>query len=264
MDPYLQAYQCLEKGEPRRAIRQGRSVAAKDPVRWRSELNLSGLLIDAGSDLGSARLVREGVGRLSDVLSLIPSTSQATAHYNLGNGFLSLGQRERGKSPGTRPSLSFAISHLAGSLAQEPRPNARVNLAYALTEQGRYVEALDELNEVITQDPTHHSAYAGRARALWFSFMHLSGHPGLLQSAYLDYERAIETSSGSPVFQRSYQRSLARLQKQVRTPVFRATSASARELGMAAGTCTQPVSLLPRTDTQCIRRLSPQGAPGSS
>jgi LA2681-like HEPN len=91
------------------------------------------------------------------------------------------------------------------------------------------VEALDELNEVIAEHPTHHSAYAGRARALWFAFMHLSGHAGLLGSAYLDYERAIELSGDSPVFRRSYQSSLAGLQKQTRKPVLTARPATESE-----------------------------------
>lgn len=211
------ATQLLKSGESAGAIRLARQATRRisDPVV--QALNLSAFLIDSGSDLGQPRLIREGVEKLKAVAGHVQQLHVRPFHYNLGNGYAALGQRERGFGPGTRPSLSEAVSHLDEAIKLKPDPNARANLAGALLAQGRWIEALDDYNSILDQFPDHHSALARRGSALIGTYNWTVNHKGLLAAALADHERAAELARGDRVFERSYRAVIADLRKEVDT-----------------------------------------------
>ncbi|GAG28942.1 unnamed protein product, partial [marine sediment metagenome] len=98
------------------------------------------MLIDAGSDLSDLKLIREGIKLLKLDSGLIEENYPINFHYNLGTGYLALGKKERGKGPGTRPSLSEAVKHFDASLSAKQHPDTQTNLASALIAQGRWIE----------------------------------------------------------------------------------------------------------------------------
>jgi len=216
----------LEQGRPREAVHVARNEASstKDPLL--RALNLGGLLIDAGSDLSEAKLVREGVTLLQENLKNIKAEYSLVYHYNLGTGYLVLGRKERGRGPGTRPSLAEAVKHFDESLSLEQHPDVQTNLAAALIRQGRWIEALDELSGVLDQFPKHHVALAKHGSALIEINRWIWPHDGLLEAALLDYEKAVALAQGEPVFQRSCGQTLAWLRKRVARPKPKPISAS--------------------------------------
>lgn len=213
---YLEAAaEALRFGQPQAALRLARHAArlTTDPVV--RAFNLAGFLIDAGSDLHNTRLIREGVGLLDGLLQSAPSRLQPGLHYNLGNGYASLGTREGGHSPGSRPSLALAVSHLDKTLTLRDQPNARTNLAGVLIQQGRYLEAIDELNRVLASHPEHHTALARRGSAFMGLFNWTNSHEGLLQAALSDHLAAVALSADQPVFRASYERAVGDLRRRV-------------------------------------------------
>lgn len=186
-------------GEWRGAVRLARAIFKRDPESWRSAINASGVLIDAADGLGRPKLLREAVTRIEAAMPSVPDHSLFVARYNLGNGYLSLGQRQRGKGPATRPALSEAITHLDAALALDSGPNVRTNLANALDAQGRVVEALEEYNRVIREHPDHGEARMNRAVALVFAARAIQPHKGLLEVALADALKARELFAEDPV-----------------------------------------------------------------
>lgn len=167
MDPNLrwrQASDLLRQGKPRDALRAARRAARILPAHPATHLNLSGFLIDAGSDLHRPRLVREGIALLHRMRSTAPAESLHHLEANLGNAYLLLGQWERGRGPGTRQSLSDAVAHLDRSRIAVPDPRTSTNLAGALSAQGRWIEALDLLGHVIAANTLPHAVHVAHAK----------------------------------------------------------------------------------------------------
>lgn len=205
----------LRDGLPGQAIRIARIARRKAEDATIGQFSLAAVLIDGGADLRKPHLVREGVGILEALESRLPSGSEATFHYNLGNGYAYLGTRERGKGPGTRPSLETAISHLDESLQYSDRVDTRTNLAGALIDHGRWIEACDELREVLERNPDHHNALAKHGSALMGIHNWTARHDGLLISSLMDHDRAATLAVGDRAFVESYRRVVDRLRKQV-------------------------------------------------
>lgn len=199
------AQQHLKVGHAREAILSARAAGRLTRDQG-GGINLGGILIDAGSQLRSSRLVREGIALTSGVLAGAPPRALPALHYNLGNGYGALAQHQRGRGPGTRPALSLCISWLDESLKQRPFLNARTNLANALAQEQRLIEALDEYSVVLTEQPSHHQALAQRGHALMSLYRWIPRHRGLLSAALDDHLRAIDLAADEPLFQRSYQR----------------------------------------------------------
>lgn len=186
-------------GRWREAVRLARAIFKRDPESWRSAIHAGGVLIDAADGLGRPELLREAVTRMEAAMPNVPDHSLFVAHYNLGNGYLSLGQRQRGKGPATRPALGNAITHLDEALALDSGPNVRTNLANALDAQGRVVEAIGEYSRVIREHPDHGEARLNRAVALAFAAQAIQPHKGLLEIALSDALKARELLAGDPV-----------------------------------------------------------------
>ena len=205
----------LHSGEPSAAIRTARKIARSisDPVV--RAINVGGLLIDAGSDLGNTRFIREGINELERVSAQVTGANTWAYHFNLGTGFSTLGHRQRGQSPGTRPALEKAISHLDEALKRNPVPDVRANLGRVLIAQGRLLEALDEFDAILEAVPTHHQALANRALSLRGIYPWVEGHTAILASALSDIEQAIELSGDEPVFQARYRNIRDDLSKRV-------------------------------------------------
>jgi len=175
--------------------------------------NLASVLIDAAGQLPRARYAREGVELLLSIEKDLPDELEAQFHYNLGNAYSVIGRRERGKGPGTKPSLLTAISHLDHSLTLEELPNARVNLARALLMQGRWIESHDQFNAVVDEHPDHHQALALRGSSLMGIHNWTSGHKGLLTGALMDHQRAESLAAGDQLSCRSYRSVIRDLQR---------------------------------------------------
>lgn len=198
--------QQLDCGQPSSAVRTARRAARAigDPVT--RAINVGGLLIDAGSDLRKTRFIQEGIDELESVSGQVTESQLATYHYILGTGFSALGHRQRGQSPGTRPALGQAISHLDEALERSPVPEVRANLGRALFAQGRLMEAVDEFDAILEAVPTHHQALANRAWSLWELYPWVEGHTAILAAALADIEHAVTLARDEPVFQAKYKR----------------------------------------------------------
>lgn len=211
-----EAAESLRQGHSRQAVRQARKAAQRIGNPFLRAFNLAAVLIDAGAELKSSKLVREGIQRLKSVEGQVPPGLLAAFHYNFGNAYAVLGQRERGLGVGTRPSLSSAVSHLDEALSLNTTPDARANLAGVLMAQGRWVEALDEFEAVLTESPEHHSALARRGSALIGIHNWTPDHKGLLAAALADHERALELAKDEPVFACGYRAVVANLRRHVK------------------------------------------------
>lgn len=214
-DAYGACTDLIVMGRWREAGKLARTLIRKDPVSWRSAVNAGGQLIESAQGIRRRGLILEAIQLIESALPDVPDNYKSLAHYNLANGYLALGQRERGKGPATRPSLSAAITHLDEALTKTPEPSMRTNLANALSTQGRIVEALDEYNDVLAQYPEHHEALANRAVALEKAFQSIQPHHGLMEVAVCDVRRALELAAGDAVREEQYRGILRRLNQRV-------------------------------------------------
>ena len=217
----------LRCGRPAEAVRTARKIARliKNPVL--RAINVGGLLIDAGADLKKVRLVKEAVDELECVSAEVTEPVRPAYHYNLGNGYSTLGHRQKGHGPGTKPALVKAISHLDAALKYNPAPDVRANLSGVLLAQGRWIEAFDESDAILLEYPTHHQALARRASSLQGIYNWVEGHTAILAAALSDLEHAIEISGDEPVFQTSYKKAYADLRKRV-SPLHKSPQTSLR------------------------------------
>ena len=201
---YARARALLFNEDWKGAVRLARNLARSDPLQWRAAIQAGGTFIDAGAAYKKREWLIEGVDLLTREIQNVPVAGRHLAHYNLGNAYLTLGQRERGSGPCTKPSLSEAVSQFDEALAEESPPDYRINLAAALRDQGRLIEALDELNDVIRDYPEKHEASANRALILGKVHSHMNPHQGLLQMALRDISRARELVGKDPHLERAY------------------------------------------------------------
>lgn len=223
----LRATELLRIGRASEAIALARKAARLITDPHAKAITLGGLLVDSGTDLRKPGLIREGTTLLRGALTSVPETMEFALHYNLGNAYSAIGSWERGASPGTRPSLSEAVSHYDKALLIDPTPEVRTNLAGALAQQGRFFEALDELDALIDGNPQVHQAYAKRASALRNLFAWTQHHTALLAAASRDYEMAVSLSAHEPVFASLYQRALDQMRSRVRPILPTPTTSSA-------------------------------------
>ena len=209
------AVEQLRCGRPTEAVRTARKVERliEDPVL--RAINVGGLLIDAGADLKKVHLVKEAVDQLERVSAGVTEHVQPAYHFSLGNGYSTLGHRQKGRGPSTKPALVKAISHLDAAMKYNPAPDVRANLSGVLLAQGRWIEALHESDAILREYPNHHKALANRASSLQGIYHWTGDHTGILVAAHSDLERAIELSSNEPVFQSSYKKALDALRKNV-------------------------------------------------
>ena len=192
---FERAHALIGAGRASHAIRLARAAASLAPTFWQSGLNLGGILIDGGARLRKPVLVREGIKLLESHVEHAPDETRRPFHYNIGTGYSELGARERGHGPLTRPSTRAAVEHLAQAVSSvEETPDQWVNLAGALSVQGRYVEAIDILSAVLREYPDHHQALATRSNAQTRMYGWMWHHRGLLDSAALDMMLALESA----------------------------------------------------------------------
>lgn len=188
--------QLIAFGRWREAVRLARIALRRDPDPVRSAIDAGGTLIDAGSEMGNRRLIVEAVRRIEGVIADVPKHGKHAAHYNLANGYSLLGARERGFGPTTKPSVARAISHFDEALTHRDSAKGRTNLANALCSHGRYVEALDEYNQVLRERPEFSQALGNRAVVLMEIRRWLHPHEGLLHVAHQDASEAMRCASG--------------------------------------------------------------------
>jgi len=210
-----QARDAISAGEGAAACRLAGRLLRLFPRNASTRANAGGLLIDAGGLLRKKRSIVRGIAMTESVLPHSPLDMQGTLLYNAGNGYLALGQKEKGRSPGTRPSLARAISCLDQALALNDTPEARVNLASALLAQGRFPEALDELNVALTAAPKHPVALHKRADTYRAIYHWLHPHRGYLEAAYTDVEAALRSGNLDAVQRRVFTEQRERLQAEV-------------------------------------------------
>lgn len=193
----------LRCGRPAEAVRTAREVARLIENPAVRAIIVGGILIDAGANLKKVRLVKEAIDELERVSAQVTESVRPAYHYNLGNGYSTLGHRQTGHGPGTKPALVKAISHLDAALKYIPTPDVRANLSGVLLAQGRWIEAFDESDAILQEYPTHHQALARRASSLQGIYNWVEGHTAILAAALSDLEHAIELSDDEPVFQSS-------------------------------------------------------------
>lgn len=191
------ARQCLLDGSYDEALKLVRAYEKTESTQWLRHLNAGGLLIDLGSGLKDTGIVKEGIGKTEIALKDAPDEHIGRAEYNAGNGYLWLGQRQRGNSPGTKPLLGKALRLLSASLKKMPTPEARINYAGALMDQGRWVEASDELIDALSVELNHPFALSRLAGAYVDAYRYSQNHDGFLVVAITNYSEARRRSNDS-------------------------------------------------------------------
>lgn len=224
------AQEALRTGDGRAALKLARQGSAGIADPFQREFALAAIEVDAGALLNDRSVLRRAMSRMEAIRGIATTDSLARYTYNLGNAYLALGEREAGRSAGTRPSLAKAISCLEESLAIRESPESRANLGSALLSQGRWVEALDEFSTVLQACPAHHNALAMHGSALIGLANWSRGHRGLLVAALNDHIRAAELAEHEPVYRASYLKVVERLRAKhlPRTPKPQKASTTAR------------------------------------
>lgn len=241
------AYELISRGAHHMAVRVALTAAAQHPDRWHANFGLAAILIDAGARSRTRHYISEAIHLLEPLVPSAPVVAQSSIHYNLGNAYLGLGGFERGRGPLTRPSLAHAVSHLAASLAIEPRIEPEINMASAFVEQGRCIEAIDLLTDALRQSGDHPMAcvaYATRARAAEGVHNWMLPHQGLLEMAFVDAECAVARAEAVEAsdYQLAYQSAVDRLRTMTGQPSIATASAEPAhawiwEHGLALNPC---------------------------
>ncbi len=210
----------LREGKIPLAVESACKILSENTNSKLLQIECSGIFIDAGSDLKDIKLIKKGIELLNKLNNDKNIKYNDILHYYLGTAYLVLGQWEKGYSPGTKKSLSLAVSHFDESMSFKYKPEAHINFAIALIDQGRCIEALDELDTIIINYPKHHVAYSSRSKA----FRHIEGwlwpHKGLLESALEDISYAIKISENDPYYQSKYKPIQVELLKRIYYPNF--------------------------------------------
>lgn len=201
------------------AVREGRAAAAALGPRWEARHNLAGVLIDAGAHGRRRPWVVEGIALLNGVLTEAPPEASGDVHYNLGNGYLAAAELRKGRSLSTQNAQSLALAVNALAQAAELKPDlheARINLASALLQQGRSIEAIDLLNTMMTVAPEHPMPRLKRSSAL--EHVHAWMHPraGVLDSALHDAVAAQQRTGTFPEYARACTHAVMRLKERVK------------------------------------------------
>jgi hypothetical protein len=219
MPSFKTAFDHITQRQFAAAVREGREAAAALGPRWEARHNLAGVLIDAGAQGRRRPWVVEGIGLLNAVLTEVPAEASGGVHYNLGNGYLAATELRKGRSLSTRNAQSLALAVNALAQAAELKPDlheARINLASALLQQGRSIEAIDLLTMVVAVAPSHPMPRLKRAIAL--EHVHGWMHPrgGVLDSALRDALAAQERAGAFPEYARGCESAVTRLRGRVK------------------------------------------------
>jgi tetratricopeptide (TPR) repeat protein len=219
MATFEKAYELITQRRFSAAVREARNVASSLSPSWKARFGFAATLIDAGAQGKQRPWVVEGIDLLKAILPEVPSALAFHVYYNLGNGYLADAQFQRGSSLSTQKAQSLALAVNSLSLAVEidsGHYEARINLANTLTKQGRYIEALDLLTEVIADAPGHPMPRLGRASALEHVYAWMQPHAGIMESALRDAIAAQERARAFPEYTRACESEVTRLKKLVK------------------------------------------------
>jgi tetratricopeptide (TPR) repeat protein len=160
------------------SILQANLQSAPDALSTLQKAQVSCLLVDVGASSRDETMVRAGLGLLEqNYAAFSEAIHSSSLEYNLGNAKKSLydiavlEHQERFR-PEAIELLTEAKGHywralkLTGSMI--PSPELLVNLANALDQCGRVVEALMWYNRALTVDPAFGMAHLNRGLALLF------------------------------------------------------------------------------------------------
>ncbi len=199
LEEFQQSQQLLVAGNPRGALVAARRASRRD-ASPQAKAALAAILIDASELLGMPSLAREGREILLSLEAKWPPSALGHVHYNVGNAYATIGKFERGVGPGTRASLAEAVSHYDEAAQRLTLPDLRANLANTFLRQGRWVEGLDELDDLLRNHPDHYNALAFRGSALMGMSIWLGdSHAGLLYAALDSYQRAYDLAADDPI-----------------------------------------------------------------
>jgi tetratricopeptide (TPR) repeat protein len=202
--PFEKAHQLLKKGEFPAAVEEARRVHRlfSGPS---ADSALAGILVDVANFTRNLKLAREGKALMERLPQKLIDAYPADYHYNLGNAFSSIGYHQKSRGAARRPAIAEAVSHYDQALQFADRPNTRANLANSLLAQGRYIEALDELDSLLASQPRHYNAFGYRGASflgidIWLNHT----HGGMRQAALHSYRRAVELAKDDPVVARHF------------------------------------------------------------
>lgn len=197
--PFEKAHRLVMQGEYSAALEDARRVHQRFSGPS-ADFALAGILVDVANFTRNLKLAREGRTLMERLPQKFIDAYPADYHYNLGNALSSIGHHERSRGAARRPAIAEAVSHYDQALQLSDRPNTRANLANALLAQGRYIEALDELDSLLASEPHHYNALGYRGASflgidIWLN----RTHAGIRQAALHSYRKAVEFAKGDPV-----------------------------------------------------------------
>jgi tetratricopeptide (TPR) repeat protein len=195
--PFDKAQKLLVHGEFSAAVKEARRVHRlfSDPS---ADSALAGILIDVADVTRNPKLARDGKALMERLPQKLIDAYPADYHYNLGNAFSSIGYHQKSRGAARRPAIAEAVSHYDQALQFADRPNT-------LLAQGRYIEALDELDSLLAMEPRHYNALGYRGSAfpgidIWLNHT----HPGIRQAALGSYRKAVAFAKDDPVVARHF------------------------------------------------------------
>jgi tetratricopeptide (TPR) repeat protein len=175
--------------DPAQALKEARETSSNLSPRGEVHARIkASILIDAGAAAGDTKAIQDGIALFEELLSRFPK--DPVCHYNLGNGFLALADRQpytgsdwfldtadlRQKA---RRQFLLATSFDSTEVISS---QAFTNLGNAFWKAHRWVEAYDAYTKALEHDRTNGVALTGAAKVLLHCVQHRIGNPKILRS----------------------------------------------------------------------------------
>lgn len=189
------------------AVDKFKNLALPDPVRGDLYFRASSLQINASDRLGKPEGLRLGLSWAEEAADAWAQSRhlQAQAHYNVANARAALAAIGTRNDAGKRQVALWAerrqflearrlfstVGH-DGLVDGRTRAMALCNLANALDDAGRWVEAYDTYDEAIRLDPTNGNALGNAAELLRRRIYSGRGHSGHLAAVYNELVKAAQ------------------------------------------------------------------------
>jgi tetratricopeptide (TPR) repeat protein len=179
----------LVDNDPAKAIEEARALPSNKPLGGIYFTSLkAGILVDAGSRAKNKEAIEEGLALFERLLAKFPK--EASHHYNLANGLVSLADQEPYTGSTwylrTADARRQARSHFQKAISSQDNTavlsTALTNLGNALLKAHRWVEAYDAYAGALKQDSSNAVAATGAAKILLRCVARGIGDKRILQS----------------------------------------------------------------------------------
>ena len=190
MHTHARLYEILDR-DPALALAEARAIRASPDL---SEINVkairAAIFVDAGSQLGDAAVVAEGV----ELLRTIDTVTSPQVAYNLANGVAALSALNGAQSLGQLDTAeerqeAKVLFQYAAEKCEDPsiKSSSLTNQANLLKDSYRWVEAYDRYAAALEHDPSNAIALSGIGSLLRWRMKGRTDKEGPLRRAAVRY-----------------------------------------------------------------------------